>query len=51
MTILQRVVGGFGLLLLVLLGIVAVSYRSTSSIQDRLAVITDQSAPPRPRHQ
>ena len=45
MTILQRVVGGFGLLLLVLLGIVAVSYRSTSSIQERLAVITDQSAP------
>ncbi|WP_295515707.1 methyl-accepting chemotaxis protein [uncultured Pseudomonas sp.] len=45
MTILQRVAGGFGLLLLVLLGIVAVSYRSTASIQDRLAVITNKSAP------
>ena len=45
MTILQRVVGGIALLVLLLLGIVAVSFNSTQSIHERLAVITEQSAP------
>ena len=45
MTILQRVVGGIALLVLLLLGIVAASFNSTQSIHERLAVITEQSAP------
>ena len=45
MTILQRVVGGIALLVLLLLGIVAVSFNSTQSIHERLTVITEQSAP------
>ena len=45
MTILQRVVGGIALLVFLLLGIVAVSFNSTQSIHERLAVITEQSAP------
>ncbi|MBB2895289.1 methyl-accepting chemotaxis protein [Pseudomonas sp. AS2.8] len=45
MTLLQRVVGGIALLVLLLLGIVAVSFTSTQSIHERLAVITEQSAP------
>jgi len=45
MTLLQRVVGGIALLMLLLLGIVAVSFNSTQSIHERLTVITDQSAP------
>ncbi|WP_288461737.1 methyl-accepting chemotaxis protein [uncultured Pseudomonas sp.] len=45
MTILQRVVGGIALLVLLLLGLVAVSFNSTQSIHERLTVITEQSAP------
>ncbi|TWI57471.1 methyl-accepting chemotaxis protein [Pseudomonas duriflava] len=45
MTILQRVVGGFALLLILLLAIVGISYQSTTSINNRLAIITGQSAP------
>jgi methyl-accepting chemotaxis protein len=45
MTILQRVIGGFALLLVLLLTIVGISYQSTRSINDRLSIITDQSAP------
>ena len=45
MTILQRVVAGIALLVLLLLGIVAVSFNSTQSIHERLTVITEQSAP------
>lgn len=45
MTILQRVIGGIFLLLLLLIGIAAVSLHSTDSMHDRLSVITEQSAP------
>ncbi|MBH3440579.1 HAMP domain-containing protein [Pseudomonas lutea] len=45
MTILQRVIGGFALLLVLLLSIVGISYQSTHSISDRLSIITGQSAP------
>lgn len=45
MTILQRVVGGIALLLLLLIGVVAVSFHSINSIRDRLTAITEQSAP------
>ncbi|WP_122341811.1 HAMP domain-containing protein [Pseudomonas caricapapayae] len=45
MTILQRVIGGIAVLVLLLLGIVVVSFSSTRSIHDRLTVITEQSAP------
>ncbi|EHK70961.1 methyl-accepting chemotaxis protein [Pseudomonas psychrotolerans L19] len=38
-------VGGIALLVLLLLGIVAVSFNSTQSIHERLTVITEQSAP------
>ncbi|NWB50444.1 methyl-accepting chemotaxis protein [Pseudomonas gingeri] len=45
MTILQRVIGGFALLLVVLLTMVGISYQSTHSISERLTIITGQSAP------
>ncbi|NWA24971.1 methyl-accepting chemotaxis protein [Pseudomonas gingeri] len=45
MTILQRVIGGFAVLLVVLLTMVGISYRSTHSISERLTIITGQSAP------
>ncbi len=45
MTILQRVIGGFAVLLVVLLTMVGISYQSTHSISERLTIITGQSAP------
>ncbi|ROL69098.1 methyl-accepting chemotaxis protein [Pseudomonas chlororaphis] len=45
MTILQRVIGGFAVLVLLLLAMVGISYQSTHSISDRLTIITGQSAP------
>nr|WP_109513613.1 methyl-accepting chemotaxis protein [Pseudomonas ovata] len=45
MTILQRVIGGFAVLVLLLLAMAGLSYQNTRSISDRLTVITGQSAP------
>ena len=45
MTILQRVIGGFAVLVLLLLTMVGISYQSSHSISDRLSIITGQSAP------
>nr|WP_024642588.1 methyl-accepting chemotaxis protein [Pseudomonas syringae] len=45
MTILQRVIGGFAVLVLLLLAMAGISYQSTHSISDRISVITGQSAP------
>jgi methyl-accepting chemotaxis protein len=45
MTILQRVIGGFAVLVLLLLTMAGVSYQSTHSISERLGIITGQSAP------
>ncbi|OBS36261.1 methyl-accepting chemotaxis protein [Pseudomonas syringae] len=45
MTILQRVIGGFAVLVVLLLAMVGISYQSTHSISDRISVITGQSAP------
>ncbi len=45
MTILQRVIGGFAVLVLLLLAMAGISYQNTRSISDRLTVITGQSAP------
>ncbi|WP_372238165.1 HAMP domain-containing protein [Pseudomonas sp. R2-37-08W] len=45
MTILQRVIGGFAVLVLLLLTMAGVSYQSTHSISERLGIITSQSAP------
>lgn len=45
MTILQRVIGGFAVLVLLLLTMAGVSYQSTHSISERLSIITGQSAP------
>lgn len=45
MTILQRVIGGFAVLVLLLLTMAGISYQSTHSISERLGIITGQSAP------
>ncbi|MDU8620985.1 methyl-accepting chemotaxis protein [Pseudomonas syringae] len=45
MTILQRVIGGFAVLVVLLLAMAGISYQSTYSISDRISVITGQSAP------
>ncbi|MCK9691032.1 methyl-accepting chemotaxis protein [Pseudomonas syringae] len=45
MTILQRVIGGFAVLVVLLLAMAGISYQSTHSISDRISVITGQSAP------
>lgn len=45
MSILQRVIGGFAVLVVLLLAMVGISYQSTQSISDRLSIITGQSAP------
>jgi methyl-accepting chemotaxis protein len=45
MTILQRVIGGFAVLVMLLLTMAGLSYQSTQSISDRLTIITGQSAP------
>ncbi|KPX83270.1 Methyl-accepting chemotaxis protein [Pseudomonas amygdali pv. mori] len=45
MTILQRVIGGFAVLVVLLLAMAGISYQSTHSISDRISIITGQSAP------
>lgn len=45
MTILQRVIGGFAVLVLLLLIMAGISYQNTQSISSRLTIITGQSAP------
>ncbi|AZE94235.1 Methyl-accepting chemotaxis sensor/transducer protein [Pseudomonas orientalis] len=45
MTILQRVIGGFAVLVLLLLIMAGISYQNTQSIGSRLSIITGQSAP------
>lgn len=45
MTILQRVIGGFAVLVLLLLIMAGISYQNTQSISSRLSTITGQSAP------
>ncbi|WP_017528362.1 methyl-accepting chemotaxis protein [Pseudomonas fluorescens] len=45
MTILQRVIGGFAVLVLLLLIMAGISYQNTQSIGSRLTIITGQSAP------
>lgn len=45
MKILHKIIAGFVLLLLLLLAIVAVNYNNTRVINDRLFIITEESAP------
>ncbi|WP_409421617.1 methyl-accepting chemotaxis protein [Pseudaeromonas sp. ZJS20] len=45
MKILHKIIAGFVLLLLLLLAIVAVNYHNTRLINDRLFIITEESAP------
>lgn len=45
MTILQRVIGGFAVLVLLLLVMAGISYQNTQSISSRLNIITGESAP------
>ena len=45
MTILQRVIGGFAVLVLLILIMAGISYQNTQSISSRLSIITGQSAP------
>ena len=45
MTILHKIIAGFALLLVLLLGIVAVNFTNTRSITDKLFTITEESAP------
>lgn len=45
MTIVQRIIGGFAILLLALLTLVTVSYFSVSQIQDDLSNVTDETLP------
>ncbi|WP_024697343.1 methyl-accepting chemotaxis protein [Pseudomonas avellanae] len=45
MTVLQRVIGGFAVLVVLLLAMAGISYQSTHSISERISIITGQSAP------
>ena len=45
MTILQRVIGGFAVLVLLILIMAGISYQNTQSISSRLSIITGESAP------